>query len=73
MQIKIAKDKLTVVKSSFNEIEKHCFEKPDFGVGSVAGLVSVQETCYSYEITGFKSTLFELLYQLSVHFDIDLI
>ena len=72
MQIKIAMDKLTVVKSSLNPIEKNCFEKVDFGVGAVAGFLGVRETQYTYEISGMQTTLYELLYKLSVHFDIEL-
>lgn len=72
MQVKIASNKLTVVKNSLNPVEANMLEKTDFGLGSIDGFLSVKETPYTYELHGYRTTLYDFLFKMSNHCDIEL-
>lgn len=70
MQIKISSDKLSVLKLSFNALEKEYFDSIELSSGT-GGLV-IEETHYTYDVNGEKSELFDFLNALSYRFDIEL-
>ena len=73
MRIGIQENKLVAHKRSFNDMEAAYFDKPDLGLGHIDGFFSVRETEYTFVLSGSRAALFDVLYKLSVVFDVELI